>query len=135
MSISLSQTIEMEFKPMHIGQKIRKLRELRNLTQSHMAVELGITQSAYSKIELGETEVTYNKLEKIADVMGITPEEITTFNEQMIFNIMHNQTGNGFVINKGSVADSEKKLYEDQIAQLKEENAYLKKVLDSLLKG
>jgi RNA polymerase-interacting CarD/CdnL/TRCF family regulator len=50
----------------------------------------------------------------------------------MVFNVMHNQTGNGFVVNKG-INDGEKKLYEDQINTLKEELAYLKKVLDKLL--
>ncbi len=123
----------MEFQPLQIGQKIKKLRELKNFTQSHLAGELGITQSAYSKMELGETEVSLTKLHKIAEVFGMSPEEIMTFNEQMIFNVMHNQTGNGFVINKG-VSDNEKKLYEDQIAHLKEEINYLKKVLDKLLK-
>ena len=122
----------MEFQPLQIGQKIKKLRELKNFTQSHLASELGITQSAYSKMELGETEVSYTKLAKIAEVFGMSPEEIMTFNEQMIFNVMHNQTGNGFVINKG-FTENEKKLYEDQISHLKEEINYLKKVLDKLL--
>ena len=124
----------MEFQPLQLGQKIKKLRELKNFTQSHIASELGITQSAYSKMELGETEISYSKLTKIAEVLGIAPEEIMTFNEQMIFNVMHNQTGNGFVVNKG-ISDNEKKLYEDQINQLKEEVNYLKKVLDKLLKS
>lgn len=122
----------MEFQPLQIGQKIKKLRELKNFTQSHLASELGITQSAYSKMELGETEVSYTKLAKIAEVFGMSPEEIMTFNEQMIFNVMHNQTGNGFVINKG-FTENEKKLYEDQISHLKDEINYLKKVLDKLL--
>jgi transcriptional regulator with XRE-family HTH domain len=124
----------MEFQPLQLGEKIKKLRELKNFTQSHIASELGITQSAYSKMEQGETEVSYSKLSKIAEVLGMAPEEIMTFNEQMIFNVMHNQTGNGFVVNKG-ISDNEKKLYEDQIAQLKEEVSYLKKVLDKLLKS
>lgn len=123
----------MEFQPLQLGQKIKKLRELKNFTQSHIASELGITQSAYSKMELGETEVSYSKLTKIAEVLGMAPEEIMTFNEQMIFNVMHNQTGNGFVVNKG-LTENERKLYEEQITQLKEEVSYLKKVLDKLLK-
>ena len=124
----------MEFQPLQLGQKIKKLRELKNFTQSHIASELGITQSAYSKMELGETEVSYSKLEKIAEVLGIAPEEIMTFNEQMIFNVMHNQTGNGFVVNKG-FTENERKLYEDQINLLKDEVTYLKKVLDKLFKN
>jgi len=123
----------MDFPLPHIGQKIKKLRELKNLTQSHMAEEMGISQSAYSKIELGETEVSYNKLNRIAEILGMSIDEISTFNEQMIFNVMHNQTGNGFVVYKG-VSENEKRLYEEQIAQLKSENNYLKRVLDKMLK-
>ena len=117
-----------------IGQKIKKLRELKNLTQAHIANELGITQSAYSKIEQGETEITYQKLTRISEILGLSPEEITSFNEQMIFNFMHNQTGNGFVVQKG-LSDNEKRLYEDQIQTLKDEIQYLKKILDNMIKS
>lgn len=116
----------------HLGQKIKKLRELKNLTQSYVASELGISQSAYSKMEVGETEVSYSKLSRIASIFGMAPEEITSFNEQMVFNVMNNQTGNGFVLNNG-MTQNEKKLYEDQITQMKEEIAYLKKILDTLI--
>jgi transcriptional regulator with XRE-family HTH domain len=122
----------MELAPALIGQKIKKLRELKNFTQSHMATELGITQSAYSKIEQGETEITYAKMSKIAEVLGISPEDIAAFNEQMIFNVMHNQTGNGFVIQKG-ISDKERELYEKQISILMDELTYLKSVLDKVL--
>lgn len=66
----------MDLRTMHIGQKIKKLRELKNLTQTHMAQELGVTQSAYSKMELGESEVTYRKLEKISGVLEMKPEDV-----------------------------------------------------------
>ncbi|MEY4702752.1 MAG: hypothetical protein RIR96_649 [Bacteroidota bacterium] len=122
----------MEIPAMQIGQKVKKIRELKNFTQTHIASELGITQSAYSKIELGETDVSFVKLTRIAEVLGVSTEEIVSFNEQMIFNVMNNHTGNGLVINK-SLPDNEKKLYEDQIAVLKDEISYLKKVLDKLM--
>lgn len=123
----------MEIPAMQIGQKVKKIRELKNFTQTHIASELGITQSAYSKIELGETDVSFVKLTRIAEVLGVSTEEIVSFNEQMIFNVMNNHTGNGLVVNKG-LPDNEKKLYEDQIAVLKDEISYLKKVLDKLMR-
>jgi transcriptional regulator with XRE-family HTH domain len=116
-----------------IGNKIKKLRELKNLTQDHMAKSIGITQSAYSRIELGETEITYSKLEKISEELGMKPEEIIAFNESMVFNVMNNQTGNGLVINN-QVNDENKSLYEKLIQQLQEENNYLKKVIENFLK-
>jgi transcriptional regulator with XRE-family HTH domain len=118
---------------MMLGQKIKKLRELKNLTQEHMAQQLGVTQSAYSKIENNEVEIAYSKLEQIAKVLDLRPEDITTFNEHLVFNVMHNKVGNGMVVNQAS--PEEKKLYEDQIKLLKEEVAHLREVLNKVLKG
>ncbi|WP_169704904.1 helix-turn-helix domain-containing protein [Runella slithyformis] len=36
-----------------VGVKIRKIRELQDLTQDNMATQPGIKQAAYSKIERG----------------------------------------------------------------------------------
>jgi transcriptional regulator with XRE-family HTH domain len=116
-----------------IGQKIKKLRELRNFTQQHMAEELGLSQSAYSKLEMGESEITYNKLERVAEVLGMKPEELITFNESMVFNVMHNQTGQGFVINNNQLSEAEKTLYLQQIELLKDEVNYLKRLLEQVL--
>ena len=117
----------------NIGHKIKKLRELKNLTQEHMAKSIGISQGAYSRMELGETEITYTKLEKISEELGMKPEEVIAFNESLVLNVMNNQTGNGLVINNNQMSDTEKNSFEQQILLLKEENSYLKKVIDGLL--
>jgi transcriptional regulator with XRE-family HTH domain len=119
---------------LNIGTKIKKLRELKNLTQEHMASVIGVTQSAYSRLELGETEITYSKLARIADELGMKPEDVISFNESMVFNVMHNQTGNGLIIQNNTLVNEERDLYKLQIETLKEEVAYLKKIIDSLLK-
>lgn len=115
---------------MLIGNKVRKLRELRNYTQEHMAKELNMTTTGYGKIERDESEVTVQKLEKIATILGIKVEDIINFNESLVFNVMHNQTGimNGYVVHNESF-ENERKLFEQIIAQLKEENAYLKNII------
>jgi transcriptional regulator with XRE-family HTH domain len=118
----------------YIGQKIKKLRELKNLTQEHMAQSIGVTQGAYSRMEVGETEMTYSKLEKIAEVLEMKPEDIITFNESMVFNVMNNDVGNGLVINNNQLSDGEKNLYLQQIELLREEIGYLKEVLNKLIK-
>jgi transcriptional regulator with XRE-family HTH domain len=125
----------MDLRTMHIGQKIKKLRELKNLTQTHVAQKLGVSQSAYSKMELGESEVTFNRLEKISEVLEMKPEEVIAFNESMVFNVMHNQNGgNVFGDINNTVSDTERQLYQDQINLLKEEVTYLKKMLEKVLK-
>jgi transcriptional regulator with XRE-family HTH domain len=125
----------MDLRTMHIGQKIKKLRELKNLTQTHVAQKLGVSQSAYSKMELGESEVTFNRLEKISEVLEMKPEEVIAFNESMVFNVMHNQNGgNVFGDINNTVSDTERQLYQDQINLLKEEVTYLKKMLEKVLR-
>jgi hypothetical protein len=47
---------------------------------------------------------------------------------------MNNQTGNGLVINNNQINEEDKNLYIQQITLLKEENAYLKTVINGLLK-
>ena len=120
---------------LNIGTKIKKLRELKNLTQEHMATVIGVTQSAYSRLEMGETEITYSKLERIAGELGMKPEEVIAFNEIMVFNVMHNQTGNGLIIQNNSLNNEERELYKQQIESLKDEVNYLKKIIDSLIKS
>ena len=126
----------MEMKELRLGYKIKKIREFKNVTQKQIADALGITQSAYSKIEMGETEVPYSRLEKISTVLGVKPEEIISFNEHMIFNVMHNQNGGNLFGNiTYTISDVERKLYEQQIDILKEELAYMKKLLEIAMRG
>ena len=126
----------MDLRTMHIGQKIKKLRELKNLTQTHLADQLGVSQSAYSKIELGESEVTFSKLEKISEALGMKPEEVIAFNESMVFNITNNPNGGNVFshINHNSISETERQLYQDQINLLKEEVSYLKQMLEKVLR-
>jgi len=123
------------FKSFGLGSKIKRLRELKNFTQDFMAEQLQVSQSAYSKLEIGETEITYKRLAQIAEILQLKPEEIANFTESMVFNVMHNQSGqNGLVINQTTLTTSEKELYERQIALLQEELAYLKELLASWIK-
>lgn len=122
------------FKSFGLGSKIKRLRELKNFTQDFMAEQLQVSQSAYSKLEIGETEITYKRLAQIAEILQLKPEEIANFSESMVFNVMHNQNGNGLVVNNTSLNNSEKELYEQQINILKEELLYLKGIVAELLK-
>lgn len=118
---------------MILGQRIKKLRELKNYSQSFMADQLQINQGSYSKIESGETDIPYSKLEQIAKILGLNPEDIISFNENFIFNLMNNKTANGLVINNQTSQQIEKTLYEQYIETLKEEITHLKLLIDKLL--
>lgn len=56
---------------MNIGEKIKTVREAKNLSQKEISNMVQMDQSQYSKIENGKTDPTTNTLEKIAKALGI----------------------------------------------------------------
>ncbi len=77
-----------------ISDNIKKFRELKNITREHMAVELGMSLSGYSKIERGEIDLTITKIYKIAEVLGVEASQILNFDATQIFNVTHNNNVN-----------------------------------------
>lgn len=113
---------------MVIGAKIKKLRELKNLTQEYMADKLQMSQSNYSRMESNDLDIPFSKVQAIADILEINIVDLIEFDAKYFFNNIHSQTINGNINNM--ISDNERKLYEDQIALLKNENAYLKEIID-----
>jgi transcriptional regulator with XRE-family HTH domain len=70
----------------HLGLKIRKIREIKNLDQTYLAKKLGISQSAYSDLEKGKVKINDTKLSQIAEALEVTPEVIKYFNDAVAFN-------------------------------------------------
>jgi transcriptional regulator with XRE-family HTH domain len=114
---------------MKVGEKIKKLRELKNYTQQYMADQLELSLSGYGKIERDETDISISRLEKIADVLGVDISTVLNFDERHIFNFNNNQTANGIVHNQYPF---QQELVDKIIAQYKEENEYLKKLVSDL---
>lgn len=101
-----------------IENKIRNIRELKNLTQEYMADKLGISQAAYSKIENGATKVSYEKLQDIAKIMDVKVEDIQSFETEKYFNSFNNLKGNNNGVVTIAFDEDIKKLYEDKIVLL-----------------
>ena len=76
----------MSFDERKFCEKLRHLRELKNMTQSHMAKSLGMSIRGYSKIEQGSTQLSLKRLYEIAEVLSISVKEILGFSTDMIFN-------------------------------------------------
>ena len=55
-------------------QRIRSLREDRDLTQTQIAQMLGMSQTGYSKYETGENDIPTPVLIKLADFYGTTTD-------------------------------------------------------------
>ncbi|WP_445749281.1 helix-turn-helix domain-containing protein [Polaribacter sp.] len=104
--------------------KIKQIRELKNLTQEHIANQLGLSVRAYSKIETGETQLTINRLNEISNILGVDPMEVLGFDEKQIFN---NCKQDGYIgINHISTSEKLLQQYEETIQSLKEQISLLK---------
>lgn len=118
---------------MKVGQRIKKLRELRNYSQKYMAEQLEITQQNYSKMEMDEVDFPISRLAKIAEALHMRPADILTFDEQAIFNsynVENITNGNGYVLRDGELLETLQKQYEERIQHLEEENKRLLGMLE-----
>lgn len=68
---------------MHLGIKIKKIRQLRGYKQSYMADMLSIEQNTYSKIENGKTALTMERLDAIAKILGVSRVFIESFDANL----------------------------------------------------
>ena len=66
---------------MEIGEAIRHIREMKNLTQEHMARELDMTQQGYGRIEKGVTDVSFSRLHRIAQIFRMSLSDVINFQE------------------------------------------------------
>lgn len=124
----------MEANTLKIGNKIRKVRELKNITPKDMADRLDMSTQGYSKIERDEVALNVERLLEIAGIFEMKPEDLLTFDEKIVFNNTDTKGGNNG-INYGTVNAfpvEMKELYEKQIKLLEEQNAYLKERLSLL---
>ena len=89
----------------HIGRKISRIRELRDMKQEALAAALGVSQQTISNIENSET-IEEDKLQEIAKVLGVTAEGIKNFSEEAVFNIISNTYHNTSSDNSTLIASS-----------------------------
>jgi transcriptional regulator with XRE-family HTH domain len=67
---------------MDIGDKIRKVRELKGLKQEYVANQLGMSVTAYENIESDDSSLTFDRLEQIAAVLEVPVPDILNIPEQ-----------------------------------------------------
>ena len=74
-------------KPTHIGRKISRIRELKDMKQEALAQALGTNQQAVSIIENSET-IDEEKLVEVAKALGVSVEAIKTFLKKLFLTIL-----------------------------------------------
>jgi len=109
----------------HIGRKISRIRELKDMKQEALAAALGTNQQAISMMENSDT-IDEDKLKEVAKALGVSVEAIRNFSEENVINYFntfnetvtnsnfgHSNTCNFNPLDKLIEAyDENKKLYE-----------------------
>jgi transcriptional regulator with XRE-family HTH domain len=117
-----------------IGTRIKRFRELKNLTQEHLAERLGISQNSYSRLESETVKITTDRLKEIAGILDV-PAEYLLNTEAPVYNFSNN-TSNKFVGHIENIYDDQKELLQKTIemleTQLKEANADRKRLLEMI---
>ncbi|MBF4515071.1 helix-turn-helix transcriptional regulator [Flavobacterium sp. ANB] len=124
-------------KPYHIGRKISRIRELKDMKQEALAQALGTNQQAISAMENSET-IDEEKLKEVAKALGVTVEAIKNFSEENVINYFNTIYDNDFSYSNGAIQsnncsfnplDKVVELYERLVQAEKDKNEYLEKLL------
>ncbi|WP_297334291.1 helix-turn-helix transcriptional regulator [Flavobacterium sp.] len=102
-----------------IGQKIKRLREEKGITQEAMAVQLDVTQSNYGRLEKDDRRLNVVKLLKIARILDIS------------ISALFNETEAGSSEN-GGMAHGNKEVYDILVESLRAEIQHLKEEISFL---
>ena len=60
-----------------IGEQIRNLREIHNVTQEQIAIELGMSRQRFARMEKGLADISYDTIVAIAKFLKVTIKDIT----------------------------------------------------------
>ena len=108
---------------MSTGNNIKKIRELKNLTQEYVAEQIGVSRRWYMMMENDEATIKDENLHKISQILKVDFNELKNFDNKKIFNsyFTDNATnqGNVFYIENENLK-REKESFEVQIKLYKE---------------
>ena len=105
-----------------VGEKIRKIREIKGYSQDYMALQLKMSQNNYSRIELDQNnKLSLDRLQEIANVLGVDPMDILNFDERYVFNSISQHQNGGEVVNNSGIFNNE-----SIVKELKEHIDYLR---------
>lgn len=105
-----------------IGNKIRKTREEKGITQELMALELDVSQSNDGRLEKDDNRLTVPKLLKIAEVLEVNVSYL--FGEKAA-NVIHHNNGDNAQASIGTIYSDK-----EHIQTLKEEISFLREQLN-----
>ncbi|MFH6996859.1 helix-turn-helix domain-containing protein [Flavobacterium sp. FlaQc-57] len=126
-------------KSNHIGRKISRIRELRDMKQEALAQAMGTNQQAISALENSEN-ISDEKLVEVAKALGVSVEALKNFSDEAAINYFNNfaDSSAGTFNNHCTfnpldklieVYEENKKLYERLVQAEKDKVEFLEKIV------
>ncbi|MDD6233806.1 MAG: helix-turn-helix transcriptional regulator [Lachnospiraceae bacterium] len=66
-----------------LGNRIKELRNARNLTQEQVAEQIGVSRQKYARIESGTNSISLDILSRIASALEVSVGDITKVLDEM----------------------------------------------------
>ncbi len=110
-----------------VGNRIRRLREQKGLSQDSLAMELGITQPSYARLEKDDSRINIVRLMHIATLLKTTVSELVNEKTQKVINQQNSEKPNAYV---DSIINADK----EHIETLRNEIVFLRKLAEQKLK-
>ena len=63
----------------NLGENIKKYREQQGLSQTNVAVKLGISYEFLGRVERGQKYMSLKKLFELADILNVKFKDLTNF--------------------------------------------------------
>jgi transcriptional regulator with XRE-family HTH domain len=123
---------------MKIGNKIRKIREFKNISSQDMADRMNMSLQGYGRIERDEVSINVERLLEVAGIFDMKPEDVLSFDDKLVFsnNTLNDHATVTSLQNYGTIQhiipDEMKSLYEKQIKLLEEQVELLKEKIKGL---
>lgn len=140
------ETNSFDSNEVHHGRNIKHLRQIFDIKQIHLAMDLGLCQQAISRIE-AQRAINDDTLNQFAKVFGVTSKYIKKFDYNIVVDFIkyasknidnlsgNNGAGynyNSFIINKEiKICDANEKYYERLAKAAKDKGIELREANES----
>jgi transcriptional regulator with XRE-family HTH domain len=117
---------------MDVIDNIKTMRKHKRISHEAMAVNLGISQTAYTKIERRETKLTVERLQKIAEILEVKLGDLLELEPQSFHQEIHNNNTVTAISHQKveTLYQENREVYERLIATKDEQIELLKKLLE-----
>jgi len=116
-------------------EKLKEARKEKGFSHENMAMELGISQGAYTNIENSESKLTVERLLKISQILEKPVYYFFETNPNNIYNQQNSDNAIGYIVENLHQDNKEaytklSEAYEANLKDLKEEVAFLRKIAE-----